>query len=213
MRFAFVLIVAVVCGGTTYAQAPATSTPMKGYVEANAQSSFGNVTSQSYGGEIGVNLNRTLQIFVEGGQTRNVATADISGSALKFAGGLGTGAGFSVKQPVTFGVVGVRYAIPIEGSKVQPYVLAGGGAARVEQQATFTVNGVDVTNNLAQFGATLGTDLSGSFTKPMIAVGGGVGYPIWQQVVIDFQVRFGRIVAQDQSINITRAGLGFGVRF
>src|SRR6266568_3459506 len=195
MRFAFVLIVAVVCGGTAYAQSPAGSAPMKGYVEASAQSSFGNVTSQSYGGEIGVNLNRTLQIFVEGGQTRNVATADISGSALKFAGGLGTGAGFSVKQPVTFGVAGVRYLIPVSGSRALPYILAGGGAAKIEQQATFTVNGVDVTNNLAQFGATLGSDLSGSFTKPMLVVGGGLAFPVWQRVVLDFQVRYGRVFA------------------
>jgi opacity protein-like surface antigen len=211
MRLALVVIVAAVCSGTAYAQSSAASTPMKGYVEANAQSSFGNVTSQSYGGEIGVNLNPALQIFVEGGQTRNVATADISSSALKFAGGLG--AGFSVKQPVTFGVAGVRYLIRVSGSRALPYILAGGGAAKVEQQATFTVNGVDVTNNLAQFGATLGTDLSGSFTKPMMVVGGGVALPIWRQVVIDFQVRYGRVFAEDEGINITRAGIGFGVRF
>ena len=46
-----------------------------GYVEAVAQSAFGNVTSQSYGAEAGVTIFPNLQIFVEAGQTRNVATA------------------------------------------------------------------------------------------------------------------------------------------
>ncbi len=153
---------------------------------------------------------------MEGGQTRNAATAQLSAAAQTIAGGLSqiaSNVGFSVKSPVTFGVVGVKFLIPVEGSKVMPYVLAGGGAASVKQNSVFTVGGTDVTSNLAQFGTVLGTDVSGSFTKPMFSVGGGVAYPIWQQLVLDFQVRFGRILAEDQGINITRAGLGIGVRF
>jgi opacity protein-like surface antigen len=114
---------------------------------------------------------------------------------------------------VTFGAVGARFLIPVADSKVQPYVMAGGGIAKVSQNATFTVGGTDVTGNLAQFNIVLGSDLSGSFTKPMFVLGGGVTYPLWQQLIADFQFRFGRILAEDGGINVSRAGIGIGVRF
>jgi hypothetical protein len=77
---------------------------------------------------------------------------------------------------------------------------------------TFTVGGTDVTTNLQQYGAVLGTDLSGSFTKPMLTLGAGIAYPVGR-LVLDFQYRFGRIFAEDEAINVNRAGIGIGVRF
>ena len=197
------------------AQSPAQG-PSIGYVEAVAQSAVGNVTSQSYGAELGFTVYQNLQVFVEGGQTRNVATAAFSAAAQNFAAGLSltqANVGFSVKEPVTFGAAGVRYVIPVAGSKVQPYVLAGAGIAKVKQDATFTVGGTDVTASLSQFNAVLGSDLSGSFNKPIIVFGGGVTYPVWQQLIVDFQFRFGRILAEDEGINVSRVGIGIGVRF
>jgi hypothetical protein len=70
-----------------------------------------------------------------------------------------------------------------------------------------------VTANLAPYGVVLGADLSGSYTKPMATVGLGVMWPAWQRLVLDFQYRYGRIFADGQGINVSRAGLGFGVRF
>jgi len=99
---------------------------------------------------------------------------------------------------VTFGAAGLRYVIAVPGSKVEPYVLAGAGIAKVKQDATFTVGGTDVTASLSQFNAVLGSDLSGSFNKPIIVFGGGVTYPVWQQLIVDFQFRFGRILAEDE---------------
>jgi opacity protein-like surface antigen len=103
--------------------------------------------------------------------------------------------------------------IAVPGSKVEPYVLAGAGIAKVKQDATFTIGGTDVTSTLQQFNTQLGTDLSGSFTKPIIVFGGGVTYPVWQQLIVDFQFRFGRILAEDGGINVSRVGIGIGVRF
>jgi opacity protein-like surface antigen len=202
-------------GGVAHAQSSA-SAPGSGYVEAVAQSAFGNVTSQSYGAEAGITVYPNVQIFVEAGQTRNVATPAFSAAAQTIAGALSqtqANAGFSVKEPVTFGAAGLRFLIPVADSKVQPYVMAGGGIAKVSQNATFTVGGTDVTGNLAQFNIVLGSDLSGSFTKPMFVLGGGVTYPLWQQLIADFQFRFGRILAEDGGINVSRAGIGIGVRF
>ncbi len=191
------------------------SEPSRGYAEGVAQSAFGNVTSQSYGAEIGVTVASGLQVFVEGGQTRDVATTALSSAAQVIANALGQtqpGVTYGVKQPVTFGAAGLKYLFQID-SQLQPYVMAGGGIAKVKQDVTFAVNGSDVTSTLPQLGVVLGSDLSGSATKPMLTLGGGVMWPLWQHVVLDFQYRYGRIFADEQGINVNRAGVGVGVRF
>ena len=194
------------------ASAPA---PNKGYVEVVAQSAFGNVTSQSFGGEFGVTVVPGVQVFVEAGQVNNVATAEISAAATTIAGYLSqtqANASYTVKEPMTFGVAGLKFNVPVTG-KLQPYVMGGGGVAKVKQNVTFSVGGTDVTNNLTPYGVVLGTDLSGTFTKPMAVVGVGVMWPAWQRLVIDLQYRYGRIFAEGQGINVSRAGVGFGVGF
>ena len=199
-----------------YAQTPPSPpAPSKGYVEVVAQSAFGNVTSQSFGGEFGVTIVPSVQLFVEAGQVNNVATSEISAAATTIAGYLSqtqSNASYTVKEPLTFGAAGVKFNVPVTG-KLQPYIMAGGGVAKVKQNVTFSVGGTDVTNNLTPYGVVLGTDLSGTFTKPMAVVGIGVMVPAWQRLVVDLQYRYGRIFADGQGINVSRAGLGFGVRF
>jgi hypothetical protein len=86
--------------------------------------------------------------------------------------------------------------------------------ASVKQDVAFTVGGADVTSNLAgQYGVQLGSDLSGSFTKPMLVAGAGAMWPVWQRLVIDAQFRFGRVFTDEGGLNIGRAGIGVGVRF
>jgi opacity protein-like surface antigen len=188
----------------------------KGYVEGVAQSAFGNATSQSYGAEGGFALTPGLWIFVEGGQTRNVATEAIGTAAQQIASFLAetqpAAVAFQVKEPVTFAAVGLKYEMLVDG-KAQPYVMVGGGVARVKQDVAFSVGGADVTGNLQQYFVVLGSDLSGTFTKPMLTLGAGVAWPAWKRLVLDLQYRYGRIFADDQGINVNRAGLGVGVRF
>src|SRR5258706_533020 len=90
-------------------------------------------------------------------------------------------------------------------------MLALAGVASAQQDVVFTVGGADVTSTLPQLGVTLGSDLSGTFTKPMVVVGGGAMWP-WQRLVVDLQYRFGRIFGEDEGINVSRAGIGIGVR-
>ena len=54
------------------AQTPAAAAADRGYVEAVAQSAFGNVTSQSFGAEIGVTVRPELQVFGSFGNVRDV---------------------------------------------------------------------------------------------------------------------------------------------
>jgi len=217
MRSFLALLVGVVTlGGVAQAQTGAVSDPAsRGYVEGVAQSAFGNVTSQSFGGEVGITILPSVSVFLEAGRVNDVTTAQLGAAAQTIGGALAltqATAAYHVKEPTTFGVLGAKYVVPTTG-KLRPYVMAGGGIAHVSQNATFLVGGTDVTSTLATYGVTLGSDLSGSFTKPMMVVGGGAMYPAWQSLVIDIQYRYGRVFADGGGINVSRIGVGVGVRF
>lgn len=214
MRSCSVLAVGLALGTVMHAQSPAPA-PGRGYVEGVAQSAFGHVTSQSFGGELGVTLTPTMQVFIEAGVVRDAATADIGAAAQAIAGSVAQSAGnvsFKMKEPVSFGLAGMRYLVPVS-SRAQPYVMGGAGVARVKNDFSISVGGADVTGNLSQYGVVLGSDLSGSVTKPMVGVGAGVAWPIWEYVVVDFQYRYGRVFTEGQAANINRAGVGIGIRF
>jgi opacity protein-like surface antigen len=214
--FVFVLLGSLTL--TSVASAQSAGTADKGYIEGVAQSAISNVTSQSFGVEGGFTVMAHVQIYAEVGQVSNVATADISNAAQQIAGVISqtqSNVGYNVKQPVTFFVAGGKFLVPMDG-KLQPYVMGGFGVAKVKQDVTFSVNGADITNSLSQpqYGSVqLGSDLSGSFTKPMLSLGGGVMWPAWKQLVVDIQYRYGRVFAPDSGININRFGVGIGIRF
>jgi opacity protein-like surface antigen len=211
-RLAIVVLCLGGASGVARAQAPASN---HGYVEGVAQSAFGNVTSQSFGLEFGVTVGGNLQVFVDAGRVRDTAPTEQGAAAQSIAGYLSqtqSNVTFSSKQPVTFGLAGIRYRFATS-VKVEPYVLAGAGLARVEKAVTFAVNGNDVTNTAQQYGIVLGSDLSGSETKPMLTAGAGVVWPVWQSVIVDFQYRYGRVLTSDSGLNVSRAGIGLGIRF
>jgi opacity protein-like surface antigen len=187
----------------------------RGYAEVVVQSSFGNVTSQSFGGEIGVTIVEGVSVFVDGGHVRDTAPAELgSGAGLMaaFISRTQSNVTYRAKQPVSFGVAGIRYQIPTS-SRIAPYVMFGGGAARVEKNVTFAVAGTDVTGSLSQYGVVLGTDLAGTETKGMISAGAGVAWSALRHLVIDLQYRYGRVMTTRQAMNLGRAGIGIGARF
>lgn len=215
MRFLAGLCVgACALGGV--AQAQAQTQTATAYVEGVAQSAFGNVTTQSYGVEAGVTVWGPLQVYVDAGRTLDIAPATLGASAQTIAGALiaaqGGTVGSSVKEPSTFATAGVRYPLTM-GTRLQPYVLGGAGIARVTKDVHFTVGGTDVTSNLLQYGVVLGSDLSGTTNNLMVALGGGLTYALSPSLVIDFQYRYGHVFSPDQTLNVNRAGIGFGVRF
>jgi opacity protein-like surface antigen len=194
--------------GAAYAQSP----NEQGYVEALGQSAFGNVTSQSFGGEAGYFFTSHIGAFVEGGAVRDTAPSSLGAAASKIAGPLGIG--FSVRQPVTFGGGGIRYAF--NGTqKLQPYALVGGGAASLKRDVKFTAGGTDITSSLASapYYTVLGSDVSGTFTKAMLTLGGGVVWRATSMLRVDLNYRFGRIFTDTTGTNINRAGVGIGITF
>ncbi|HEY7290639.1 MAG TPA: outer membrane beta-barrel protein [Vicinamibacterales bacterium] len=209
------LVVFFAGAGVAHAQSGTAADPGKGYAEVVAQSAFGNVTSQNYGVEVGFTISPAFQVFGEIGHTRDVASDAIGAAAQTIAGVLpqSQSPGYSVKQPLTFGVGGLKYLFPTGSEHLLPYAMLGFGVAKVENDATFSLGGVDVTGTLSQYGIVLGSDLSGSFTKPMFTLGVGASYVGWHSVVFDFQFRYGHVFASGESINVSRAGLGLGFRF
>lgn len=197
------------------AQAVATGESSKGYAEAVAQSSFGSVTSQSYGAEIGYAVWNDAQVFVEAGHIKDVSTSSLSSAAQVIATALTqlqpAAVGYSAKEPVSFFAAGIRYPLVLPDVKAIPYALAGFGVAQVKKDVSFTLGGADASASLGQY-VTLGEDLTGTKSSPMLTLGAGVMWPAWRQLVVDFQFRFGRIFADD-AVNVGRAGIGLGVRF
>lgn len=220
MKLTFVIVTAAMAlAGAASAQTastPASGEGGTGYVEVVAQSAFGNVTSQSFGVEGGVKVAPRLVVFGEFGRVRDTAPSELGVAAQTIAsyltGQQSASVGYSVQQPATFGVAGVAYLIPYDGV-LQPYVLGGFGIARYTRDVSFTVGGTDVTSNIGDYGVVLGSDLSGSTTKPMVTAGGGAAWTVHAPFVIDFQFRYGRIFADGKAINVSRAGIGFGIEF
>jgi len=196
--------------GAAFAQTPTAADESKGYIEGVAQSAFGNVTSQSFGGELGVTVKPGLQVYVDAGYVRDTTTTSLAAGAQAIAANISAQAGggtYQVKQPVTFGVAGIKFLLPVDQSRFAPYLMAGGGVARVEKDVSFTVAGGQVSNYV-----TVGSDLAGTETKGMISAGVGVDVWLGSRFVLDLQYRFGRVFTTD-GLNINRAGAGFGVRF
>ena len=215
MRRSIVLAVGILIAARgAGAQTPVPPAPDRGYAEAIAESAFGNVTSQSFGAEVGVTVRPELQVFGSVGHIRDVATSEISTAAQTIAGALSqlqpAAVSFSVKEPVTFFVGGVRYRIATT-SKLKPYVSGGVGVGTVKKDVKFLIGGSDAPATISQF-VTLGSDVAGDESTLMFTLGGGAVYPVWHQVIVDLHYQFGHL-SSETPISVSRAGLGVGLRF
>jgi opacity protein-like surface antigen len=199
---------------------PPAATPPPEYrwsLEGFAQSSFGPTTSQAYGGEGGFKITPNLQIFVEIGTVRNVATSALGTHAQAIASYLtatqSSPVTFTGREPVVFGTGGLKYIFYTNAEKLEPYVLLGFGVARVTKDVHFYVGGADVTSSLDQYRVILGSDLSGEETDPMLEVGGGLYWLFYKQLFLDIQYRYNHIFSSIEGLSLNRVGAGIGIRF
>jgi hypothetical protein len=137
------------------------ATPDRGYVVGVAESAFGNVTSQSYGAEFGVTVRPDMQVFGSFGHVKNVTTSELSTAAQSIASALTqlqpNSVDFSVNEPATFFVGGVRYRFSV-ASTLKPYISGASGVGSVSKDVKFLIGGTDVTNSITQY-VTLGSTL------------------------------------------------------
>lgn len=193
------------------AQAAETSYYVNGLIEA----AIGNVKSQSFSLEIGVKLQPQLDAFIEVGRIRDTAPASLGENAqliAQYVSQVQSGLTYQVKQPVTTVQAGIRYSLPKQRGQYLPYLVVGGGMARLTRGVTYTVGRNDVTDRLGQYGVTLGSDLSGDVTKGMVSVGGGVEWNRFEPFFIGLDYRYGHIF-DDTALSVNRAGISFGVKF
>jgi len=208
------LAAAILIAATAASAQSTPATPDRGYVVGVAESAFGNVTSQSYGAEFGVTVRPDMQVFGSFGHVKNVTTSELSAAAQSIASALTqlqpNSVDFSVNEPATFFVGGVRYRFSV-ASTLKPYISGGLGVGSVSKDVKFLIGGTDVTNSISQY-VTLGSDIAGSESGLMFTFGGGVVWPAWEQLIVDIHYQYGHI-GTDTPISVNRLGVGIGVRF
>src|SRR5262249_38117406 len=131
----FVALLAV--AGRSEAQPPA-GDESRFYAGLTLGATFGHKSSGSVGVEAGGMRGGPIGIFVEGGHMMNVGTEDLDARAQKIANAVGATASASYK--VNYFAVGVRVA-PDFALRARPYVVLGGGVAKVTSETALAVNG------------------------------------------------------------------------
>lgn len=211
---------AVFCAAHAAAQTPAaTPVPAPAGLQwfvggiggaGSVQTVFGVV-----GAELGVALNDKIAVFGEGLWMGNVVTRRRLALADTVAAYLQTSQGKAatgdVVAPATYGGGGVRVLLARQqGAEI--YGTFSVGAAHVALQPVFTLGGADVTTSLAQYGVTLGRDLSHEVT--VAAFGGGAGVRIPRgRWYLDGGLRVTSIRTADQPTNALRAIVTVGMTF
>lgn len=208
------VFVMVVCGRVA-AFAQAQKTDMPGYAQLDIAATLGHKSDTAIGGEAGWHINPDLAVFVEGGHIGNAASADIEAGANLIANNVGATANAISK--VNYFDVGVRYSFVMNNPKVHPYAAIGVGAAQVKNETTFVVNGTAFAPDA--LGIQVGTDLSGSETKPFIMIGAGASVDFATRYLLDVSYRFGAVTGATSAVNGTatlktsRVQIGLGIKF
>jgi opacity protein-like surface antigen len=184
----------------------------KFYAEFNFGPTLGHHSDLFVGGEGGMKLTDTIDVFVEGGHMGNVGTSDLDERATTIANHLGGTASSAFK--VNYFDGGIRYNIDATPN-IHPYVMGGLGVAHVTTEVAFTVNGVVID---PAPGVQLGSDLSGGLNKVMLVIGFGVRVPFKTRFFGDLGYRYSPIFKSDSfetdsTIPTQRIVLGAGIRF
>lgn len=202
-----------------FAQAPATSAAAQPetsyYVNGLIAASLTDVQSQAFAVEVGVKVARQVDAFIEVGGIRDRAPTALGESAqliAQYVAQSQPGLVYQVKQPVAVVQAGVRYNLAKERGPYMPYVVVGGGMARLTRDVTFSVGRNEITDQLGQYGVALGSDLAGSVSKGIVTVGGGVEWMRFQPFSIGIDYRYGRIF-DTVALSVNRAGISIGVKF
>ena len=171
-------------------------------------------TAPVAGGEFGIRLRGNLQVVVEGGWLKDVATGRRIDEVASYGAYLqqtqGQPASGDIDAPAFFGLAGLKW-IHENKSSVRPYVLANAGMARVEFRPALVLNGNNVTTSLSLLGVTLGRDLLGPGNY--FAYGGGAGLVFGDKWYLDMGVRFTRINTPEHATDVRRVSIGMGRRF
>jgi hypothetical protein len=205
-------LAAMVTSVTPVAAQTTASSTSQWFIGATGGAAAVQNVGAAYGAEVGTAVTPKVDVFAELLGMADVATRRRIGTAMDVASVLqlsqGVTASATLKAPATLFLGGLRFVIHQSGG-LRIFVQGGAGVARVTFQPTFTLAGADITNQLAQFGVTLGADLAGTTTKP--AFGGGLGLEMRHGVwYIGAQAGLVSIKTPSQPSNVVQATVSFG---
>ena len=170
------------------------------------------------GGEVGLRVRDSLDVFVDGGWFNDVATQqqqDLAAPLLSYLNATtGKVAGSSVKRPAIDATVGARRVF--EGvrlpASLRPYAQVGVGVAQVKRKPTLTLGGADVTSTLQSYGVVLGEDMAGTEHRVAATAGFGVLRPI-RKMYLDVAYRLTYIPTSGSPTTVNGVRIGVGARF
>ncbi len=185
------------------------------YIGANTGATVVEKVGAIVGGEAGLRVWRSLDAVAEIAWMQNVVTRrhldGIERLATHLGDVQGSSASGSLSAPALYGGVGGRWVIEQDGL-FKPYGMVTIGAARVKLEPKLALGGTNVADAAAQYGITLGRDLTGTSSHFAAELGLGVvmGFGTWY---VDGGARLLSIAAPDQRINVARLVVGGGYRF
>ena len=166
------------------------------------------------GVEAAFRLKSRLDVVVDGGWIQDVVTRRKIDQTAVLAQYIQTTRGVTasseIEAPAWYASAGLRWVFERDGA-LRPYVSGQVGVARVEYKPTFIVGGTAVAN-VADYGVTLGSDLSG--TSNNLTYGGGAGVILVKGAwYFDLGGRVTRIQTDGQPTTVGRVTIGVGRRF
>ena len=213
---AAVIAGALLCATPAAAQAPPAPGRSDGRLFLGGSAGVGGAgkTGGLAGGELAFRVTEQIDVFGEAVGIQDLVTTPRRALATQVGSYLATSQGRavsgSIKVPALYAGGGLRIRLTT-ASGVYPYVSGGAGTARLTLTPMFVLGGADVTASLAQYGVTLGSDVTGTQTKP--AVTGGLGVrAVHSRWYLDVGVRV-LTVFTDQRVNFVGVGAGVGFRF
>jgi opacity protein-like surface antigen len=176
------------------APAAAQTDEPRGFVVGHGGASLTESTSPIFGGAVGVNLSRHIQITGEVGRMQNVfptftrtdllvAVSDAAAEGIRFDA--------TSRMPTVYGMAGIRVLGP--GTRyVRPYVLASGGVAHLTPKPTFKIEGLDVTDLTLKEVPEI-RNVFRNENRPMASVGGGFSITVVRHVAFDMGYKYSEI--------------------
>lgn len=151
------------------------------------------VTSPFFGGSVGADVSRNVQITADFGRIQNVEakfTREDLAIFARDAAEAGVAAVATVKMPTNYLSGGIRLHVSSDRT-VQPYLMAHGGIAHMSTKPKFTVEGLDMTSV-----AMTEPAIKAAFkeeTRPMATLGAGVTAKVSDHVLVDLGYKYSGI--------------------
>ncbi len=211
------LLVTALYAAPAAAQAVTAPVVDLGYVGLVTGTATVKNTGTFVGAEAGARVWKNLDVFLEGGSFDDLVTQkqiDVAAPLVVFLQQTqGKPVSVSVKMPANYFGAGARWVFEdrVIAGWVRPYASFSVGGARVKRETTFVLAGADITAALADYGVTVGQDLTKQEKGSAVTVGVGALVP-WRVLYADIGFRLTSI-SFDDSISIKRFHFGIGARF